>query len=262
MMFAFVDAWAFLKADDSDKASGAYREATIPFDKRKPVTKVSSDLRKRPFADRFGTLAISQALADMGKPIIPETPISDGKTEQVQMDEVFGRSGRHDYGSINDSPKSKHFPHFPQQVTNILNEPIMGLLGLADVKGPNVGIKDRRVQIFDPSYRTFASRFKTPIDYKQGFVDSNITNNFPHVDADELNELTQRVKDYRPAFDVWREHGDLRNWQQQMHDYLRTSNTLSFLNSIKQDPQQKKLFEYGDNPQYNQLVENLRQMSV
>ena len=261
-MFAFDDAWAFLKADDSDKERGMYREATIPSDKRKPVTKVSRNLEQRPFADRFGSLAISQALADMGKPIIPETPIRGGKTEQVQMDEVFGRRGKFDYGSINDSPKSKQFPHFPQQVTNILNEPIMGLLGLADVKGPNVGIKDGQVQIFDPSYRTFANPYKNPIEYKRGFVTGNITENFPYVDAEELNDLTQRVKDYRPAFDVWREHGDLGSWQKQMNDYLRTSNTLSFLNSIKQDPQQKKLFEYGVNPQYNQMVENLREMSV
>lgn len=251
-MFAFADAWTFLKALDSDKASGMYREATIPFDKRKPVTKVSSNLGERPFADRFGSLAISQALADMGKPIIPETPIRGGKTEQVQMDEVFGKRGRHDYDN-----KTNH-----DEVQNILNEPIMGLLGLADTKAPNVGIKDGRVQIFDPSYRTFASPYKKPIDYKRGFVSGNITENFPHVDAEELNELTQQVKDYRPAFDAWREHGDLRSWQQQMNDYLRTSNTLSFLNSIKQDPNQRKLFEYGDNPQYNQMVENLRQMSV
>ena len=87
MMFAFADAWAFLKADDSDKARGMYREATIPFDKE--TTKLSRNLEERPFADRFGSLAISQALADMGKPIIPETPIRGGKTEQVQMDEVF-----------------------------------------------------------------------------------------------------------------------------------------------------------------------------
>lgn len=251
-MFAFADAWAFLKADDSDKASGMYREATIPFDKRKPVTKVSSDLRERPFADRFGTLAMSQALADMGKPIIPETPISDGKTEQVQMDEVFGRSGKYDYR--NQSNKD--------ELDRITNDPLMQFLNLKDVKGANVGIKDGQVQVFDPSYGLFASRYKNPIDYQRGIVNSNITSNFPHVDADELNELTQRVKDYRPAFDVWREHGDLRNWQQQMHDYLRTSNTLSYLNSIKQDPYQKKLFEYGDNPQYNQMVENLRQVSV
>ena len=177
----------------------------------------------------------------MGKPIIPETPIRGGKTEQVQMDEVFGKLGKFDYGSINDSPRNEQYPHHPQEVTNILNKPIMGLLGLADVKGPNVGIKDGQVQVFDPSYRTFASPYKNPIDYKRGIVTGNITENFPYVDAEELNDLTQRVKDYRPAFDVWREHGDLRSWQEQMNDYLRTSNTLSFLNSIKQDLQQKKL---------------------
>ena len=251
-MFAFADAWAFLKADDSDKASGMYREATIPFDRRKPVTKVSSNLEKRPFADRFGTLAISQALADMGKPIIPETPIRGGKTEQVQMDEVFGRDYKYDYG--NQSNKD--------ELDRITEDPLMQFLNLKDVKGANVGIKDGQVRVFDPSYGLFASRYKNPIDYQRGIVSGNITSNFPHVDAEELNDLTQRVKDYRPAFDVWREHGDLRSWQEQMNDYLRTSNTLSFLNSIKQDPQQKKLFEYGDNPQYNQMVENLRQMSV
>ena len=136
---------------------------------------------------------------------------------------------------------------------NILDEPIMGLLGLADTKAPNVGIKDGQVQIFDPSYRTFASSYINPLDYEQGYIGGNITRNFPHVDAEELNELTQRVKDYRPAFDAWREHGDLPNWQEGMDNYLLTSNALSFLNSIKQDPNQKKLFEYGDNPQYNQM---------
>ena len=44
-MFAFADAWAFLKADDSDKARGMYREATIPFDKRKPVTRYQETLK-------------------------------------------------------------------------------------------------------------------------------------------------------------------------------------------------------------------------
>ena len=261
-MFAFDDAWAFLKADDSDKARGMYREATIPSDKRKPVTKVSLRPEVHPFANRFATLALSQALADMGKPVVPETPIRGGKVQQAQMDEVFGKRGKFDYGSISDSLPTEQFPHYPQPVSNILNEPIMGLLGLADAKAPNMGIKDGQVQIFDPSYRTFASSFINPIDYKRGFVGGNITGNFPRVDAKELNELTQRVKDYRPAFDVWREHGDLQNWQQGMDNYIRTSNALSFLNSIKQDPQQKKLFEYGDNPQYNQMMENLRQMSV
>ena len=251
-MFAFADAWTFLKAVDSDKASGMYREATIPFDKRKPVTKVSLDSNLHPFANRFATLALSQALADMGKRVVPETPIRGGKVQQAQMDKVFGRRGRHDYDN-----KTNH-----DEVQNIVNEPIMGLLGLADAKAPNVGIKDGQVQIFDPSYRTFASSYINPIDYEQGYIGGNITRNFPHVDAEEMNELTQRVKDYRPAFDAWREHGDLPIWQEGMNNYLLTSNALSFLNSIKQDPNQRKLFEYGNNPQYNQMVENLRQMSV
>ena len=251
-MFAFADAWTFLKAVDSDKASGMYREATIPFDKRKPVTKVSLRPEVHPFANRFATLALSQALADMGKRVVPETPIRGGKVQQAQMDEAFGKRGKWDYGSNANE----------QQVSNILDEPIMGLLGLADAKAPNVGIKDEQVQIFDPSYRTFASSYNNPLDYKRGFVGGNITRNFPHVDAEEMNELTQRVKDYRPAFDAWREDGDLQNWQQGMDNYIRTSDALSFLNSIKQDPNQRKLFEYGNNPQYNQMVENLRQMSV
>jgi len=246
------DAWLVLK---ERKLQGYYREATIPDDKEKPVTKVSLDKNSHPFANRFATLALSQALADMGEDIVPETPIRGGGTQQRQMDEVFGRRGRKDFGGMQNE----------MDVQRIKELPLMQMLGLADTKGPNIGMQDNRVKVFDPAFRTFRGhkigQYGKPIDFQQGRIMPNIRQNFKHVPADELAELTQRVKDYRPQFDVWENDGNERAWKESMGDYTAVRDTLDYLNSLNQDPQQTKLFQhegFGTDPQqYNYMLEQL-----
>lgn len=253
------DAWLILK---ERKEQGYYREATIPDDKRKPVTKIPRFFGSRehryqqhPFANRFATLALSQALADMGEDIVPETPIRGGGVEQRQMDEVFGRRGRSDYGGM----------HNEMDVQRIRQLPLMQMLGLADLKGQNIGMQDNRVKVFDPAFRTFRGhkigQYGKPLDFQEGTVMSNIKENFNNVPADELAELAQRVKEYRPQFDVWEDRGNAREWKEGMGDYTTTRDTLAYLNSLNQDPQQTKLFQhegFGENTQqYNNMLEQL-----
>lgn len=250
-MNPFDTAWLVLK---EKRKRGAYREAIIPDDRRKPVTKVKTR-PEHAYANRFATLALSQALADMGEDIVPEIPIEGGKTQQRQMDEVFGRRGRKDYGGMQNE----------MDIQRIKKLPLMQMLGLADTKGPNTGMQDNRVKVFDPAFRTFRGhkigQYGKPIDFQQGRIMPNIRQNFKHVPADELAELTQRVKDYRPQFDVWENTGDLRNWQEGMGDYHASRDTLDYLNSLNQDPQQTKLFQhegFGIDPQqYNYMLEQL-----
>jgi len=251
-MYIMDDAWLFLK---ERKKQGFYREATIPDDKRKPVTKVSRSQTRHPFANRFATLALSQALADMGQDIVPETPVSGGGVEQHQMDKVFGNRGRHDYGGMQNE----------MDVQRIKELPLMQMLGLADTKGENVGMQDGRLKVFDPAFRTFrghkARQYGEPIDFRQGIIMPNIKQNFKHVPAAELAELTQRVKDYRPQLDEWENDGNARAWKEGMGDYTTTRDTLTYLNSLNQDPQQTKLFQhegFGTDPQqYNYMLEQL-----
>jgi len=246
------DAWLVLK---ERKVQGFYREATIPADKEEPVTKVSLDRNSHPFANRFATLALSQALADMGEDIVPEVPIRGGGTQQRQMNQTFGRKGRYDFGGMQNQ----------MDVERIKELPLMQMLGLADTKGPNIGMQDNRVKVFDPAFRTFRGhkigQYGKPIDFQQGNIMPNIRQNFKDVPADELAELTQRVKDYRPQFDVWENDGNERAWKEGMGDYTAVRDTLAYLNSLNQDPQQTKLFQhegFGTDPQqYNYMLEQL-----
>lgn len=252
-MSPFNTAWLVLK---EERKQGYYREATIPEDRRKPVSKVSLDPHTHPFANRFATLALAQSLSDMGQPIVPETPVKGGGVEQQQMDKVFGQFGRYDYG---DDPLNS------VEIDKINANPLMRMLGLADTKGPNVGKKDGKVKVFDPAFRTFRGHkvgtYGKPIDFDNYTTHSNIGAYTQRVPSSELNELTQRVKDYRPQFDVWENTGDLRNWQEGMGDYHALRDTLTYLNSLRQDPQQTKLFQYegfGKDPQrYTEMMQNL-----
>ena len=255
-MNPMYDAWSLLKAR---RKSGYYREATIPDNIREPVTKVSRNQTVHPFANRFATLALAQALNDMGKPIEPETPIRGGGVEQRQMDKVLsGDSAWYDWEDGNDEDY--------REVNRIKKLPLMQMLGLADTKPQNVGMKDNQLTIFDPAFRTFrghkTAQYGKPIDFNNYSIHDNIRENVQRVPSGELAELTQRVKDYRPQLDAWQNDGDLRNWQSGMADYHTTRDTLTYLNSLRQDPQQTKLFEhegFGDNPQqYSNLVQNLR----
>jgi len=225
--------------------SGFYRTATIPDDKSQPVRKVPHDSAHAP--NRFATLALSQALADMNLPIVPETPVR-GAVEQQQMEKVFG-------------PGRDNFHGHEQEVESIVSDPLMQFLSLSDAKGPNVGLQDGQVRVFDPAFRSFRGHRYVPIDYQRGEFDPNygvnLRNQFGSVDKDKLAELAQRVKNYRPMLDVW--EGDLSNraWQGGMTDYMQARDTLQFLSSIQQDPNQMKLFEYG-NPAYANMVNDLR----
>lgn len=227
-MSPFEEAYLLLK--DAVR-SGMYRHATIPDDKRKPVNKVSKDPTRHPFANRFGTMAISQALADMGKPIVPETPMRDGSVNQEQMDRVFG-PGRHDFDG-----------HY-MDVADIASDPIMGALNLSDTKGSNVGMKDNRVKVFDPSYLTLGIQRN---GINAGHM-NNAMKRFTKVPKEELQDFTNKVTNYKSTLnDNWGHLGTLEDWQSQMENYLNAKNDLQFVNSIVQDPAQKKLFEFGDN---------------
>ena len=253
-MNPFNDAWLLLK---QQRRQGFYREATIPSNPREPVSKVSLDRQSHPFANRFATLALAQSLADMGKPIEPETPVAGGGVEQRQMDKVFGQSGRYDYG---DDPLNS------VEIDKINANPLMQMLGLADTKGPNVGKKDGKLKVFDPAFRTFRGHkvgtYGKPLDFNNYSIHPNIWQSIKRVPSNELAELTQKVKDYRPKFDVWENDGDLRSWQSGMGDYSTLRDTLIYLNSLRQDPQQTKLFQYegfGKDPQlYTDMMQELR----
>ena len=246
------DAWLLLK---ERKAQGYYREATIPDDKRKPVTKVSLNQDTHPFANRFATLALSQALADMGEDIVPETPIRGGGTQQRQMNQTFGKKGAYDFGGM----------HNELDVQRIKELPLMEMLGLADTKAANIGTQDGRVKVFDPAFRTFRGhkigQYGKPLDFQQGTISPNIRQNFKNVPADDLAELTQGVKEYRPQLDAWENDGNERAWKEGMGDYTAARDTLTYLNSLNQDPQQTKLFQhegFGEDPhQYNYMLEQL-----
>lgn len=256
-MNAMDAAWLLLK---QQRRQGFYREAIIPDDKRKPVSKVSLDSYRHPFANRFATLALAQSLSDMGKPIEPETPVAGGGVEQRQMDEVFGQRGRYDYGNdIQQRNKNA------EQINQLERQPLMQMLGLADLKAPNIGMKDGQMTVFDPAFRTFrghkVNQYGKPLDFENYTVHRNIDENIQNVPSKELAELTQRVKDYRPQFNVWENTGDLDSWQAGMGDYHALRDTLTYLNSLRQDPQQTKLFQYegfGKDPQrYTEMMQRL-----
>lgn len=247
-MNAMNAAWLLLK---QQRRQGFYREATIPSNPREPVSKVSLDTESHPFANRFATLALSQSLADMGEPIEPETPVTGGGVKQRQMDEVFGRRGRYDYGN-NIEQRNQN----AEKIAQMERIPLMQMVGLADLKGPNIGMKDGQLTVFDPAFRTFrghkVGQYGKPLDFDTYRMHHNIRGSVQRVPSDELAEITQRVKDYRPQFDVWENTGDLRNWQEGMGDYHALRDTLAYLNSLRQDPQQTKLFQYegfGKDPQ-------------
>ena len=250
------DTWLFLKGRVK---SGFYRHATIPDNIREPVTKVSRNQTIHPFANRFDTLALAQSLKDMGKPIEPETPIKGGGVEQRQMDSVFP-------GAVNYGGNEKIHQENAAEVRRIQYSPLMQMLGLADTKPQNVGMKDNQLTIFDPAFRTFRGhkirQYGKPLDFDNYTAHKNILDNVKNVPSEELADLTQGIKDYRPQFDAWQNDGDLRNWQSGIGDYHAARDTLTYLNSLRQDPQQTKLFEhegFGDNPQeYSNLVQNLR----
>ena len=273
-MNPFNVAWLLLK---QEKRQGFYREATIPSNPREPVSKVSLDRQRHPFANRFATLALAQSLADMGKPIEPETPVAGGGVEQRQMDEVFGQRGhRDDYGTAEGDVMNQYDDPPPntlqlwnkrrKQLENLASSPLMQMLGLNDFKGPNVGMKDGQMTVFDPAFRTFrghkVGQYGKPLDFNNYSIHPNIEHSIKRVPSDELAELTQRVKDYRPKLDVWENDGDLRSWQEGMGDYHALRDTLTYLNSLRQDPQQTKLFQYegfGKDPQqYTDMMQELR----
>ena len=255
MMTPIDAAWSLLKADR--QAYGMYRQATIPDDKTKPVTKVSHNTKHHPFANRFGTLALSHALASMGKPVVPEKPIRGGAVEQEQMDGVFGGlTGMPDDYSGRGS-----------KIKEMAEDPIMRLLGLRDLKPANTGMHDSKVKVFDPSYGRFNGiSHAAPLSVEFNEVNGNFANDFQDVPDDELNQLSQGVKNYRPNLDVWDDTGDLRSWQKNMSDYKQANDTLQYLNSLRQDPQQTKLFEhegfaqeFRDDPRaYSNFVQQLR----
>lgn len=256
-MCPFNSAWTLLK---ERREHGYYREATIPEDKRKPVSKVSLNRYSHPFANRFATLALAQSLSDMGKPIEPEKPVAGGGVEQRQMDEVFGQRGRYDYGN-NIEQRNKN----AEQINQLQSLPMMQMLGLGDLKAPNIGMKDGQMTVFDPAFRTFrghkVNQYGKPLDFENYAVHRNIDENIQNVPSGELAELAQRVKDYRPQFNVWENSGDLDSWQSGMGDYHALRDTLAYLNSLRQDPQQTKLFQHEgfekDPQRYTEMMQRL-----
>jgi len=263
-----------------EKHSGAMREALIPEDRENPVVKYPLDFRQTKLGQLPINMAISQALANMDYPILPETPYDydDVQGFRVQQPQVItSRDDEIDYGTLNNMERDLMDRFRGSALTQLLApDDREGRFGTLDTHVGNIGLHEGKPVNFDPRYAPeMRSHHHQPLENAYWDIHN------PNSVIPQLKERLQQVKDAKdeiPTFlEEYRKPGFFDNWinaqenqavipehQRQLDEglgkYRNYGNTLEFFNTLVNDPAQKRLYEFSD-PHYKQNIERLQEMA-
>lgn len=285
MSSPFVKAWTMLKNapfDIEDKKSGKMREVLIPEEKENPVVKYPHDFRQTKLGQLPINMAISQALANMGYPILPETPYDydDVQGFRVQQPQTIT--------SRDDDFSNKDWDNVERDLLNrFKGSPLTQLLASSgyprtlDTHRGNIGFHEGKAVNFDARY---APEMKHP-DHQpleSAYMDIHKPQSFiPKTLEWHLKDRLQQVKhakDEIPKFlEEYRKPGFFDDWinvqenqavipehQRQLDEglgkYRNYGNVLEFHNTLVNDPAQTRLYEFSD-PYYKQNIKRLQEMA-
>lgn len=275
MSAAFERAWAVLK-DDNVLGEGSYRVVTRGEDPNLAY-KTPSEHADGPTMNPL-PVATGQALAQMGYPFAPETPIVDPKsgrtmtTQALALDDLqsmfVGLSG-----GLYPPPYGQNFGDYPKAYTDQRDrffermgwfewpqgrdgydvDPFLNALGLWDIRNANVGVYEDGPKVIDfgtklPAYE--------PIDSGRSWsIDAARWGDVP----DEKRRTFINLFGDKSLFDPWREGMNREDWRESgAYDwgaYLQALRNLQFFNDLKENPEQRRLFEFDADADPNDWIQ-------
>lgn len=158
--------------DMKERKSGSMRETLIPEDKENPIVKYPLDFRQTKLGQLPINMAISRALANMGYPILPETPydyddIQGFRVQQPQIDMRIPPYRDVHMGHVSSEEKAKMIADKRKQIDELKRKftesPMINLVtphetkfssdyNVLDTYGGNVGFHEDKPVNFDPRY--------------------------------------------------------------------------------------------------------------
>jgi hypothetical protein len=266
MSAAFERAWAVLKQDVFESlGAGKYRQVS-----RGPDPNLAY---KRPKQNVTGNLdatsiAAGRALAQMGLPFAPETPTIDPQTGGMMttqalapggsMKDAWGTSGG-DQDQWNET-QSQFFDAMGPELGGggmTWNErgPLLEALGAWDIRPANVGVYEGGPKVID--FENYIPLQNHPLGY--GAWERSALNwaNVP----DEQRRTFMNLYSDRSQFDPWQDlelPGARDSWNEEWGRYLNSIRNLQFYTDLAENPEQTRLFEFGDFPENKTHVENVR----
>jgi len=238
-------------------------------------------------------MALTHALANMGHPILPETPLGyEGKTgfsvQQPQVD--MPETGQYD------TPKNTEYSRSIGKVEDKMQDdfkanPLTQLLGgdfedILDARRDNIGYQDGKPVLFDARFPVETSN---PRNKPLSIAYQNLSaphpalieeggyrpSRYSKLDRELRNighakeELPEFLENYRQGdlFEPWinaQDEGPVIPEHQRQLDaglaqYRNYGDTLQYFNTLVNDPAQKRLYEFDD-PQYKENVEYMQSL--
>lgn len=247
MSGAFHQAWAVLKEDFL--GSGAWRKVSRGVDPNLAYKQPHSpSVAMNPMP-----IAAGQALAQMGYPFAPETPIApptDDYWQRTMTTQPLAQGGDlrnpKDADDYTSEKRMLERDRFLEQMgmkdwTQDPREPLLHRLGVWDVGRRNVGLYDDGPKVIDFGVDINS---REPVDSGHPWALRAIE--WGDVPKEKRQTFTNLYSD-RSMFDPWENTKDdtwrkeeKSNWQ----DYLQTIRNLQFFNDLLDNPEQKRLFEF------------------
>ena len=180
--------------DETRHGSGAMRDVTIPRDKKKNVVKVALPFRETKLGQLPANMAISHALANMGYPILPETPHGyDAETGfSVQQPQLKIPSGFDENINAYEDKLQDEFSNAPlaRLLTPSFDESDHDVL---DSRRGNIGIDNKGNPILiDPRY---GAEMRSPTPRMLSIAHANLLQGKNLNEALNMNEIDESVKD-------------------------------------------------------------------
>lgn len=276
MSAAFDRAWAVLKEDWESLGRGEYRQVSRGPDPglayKRPHATLSPTTAPPTFAPDVAT---GQALAQMGLPFAPETPVLDPETNRPMatqalaprgsMLDVWNQSGgdERQWREMQNDFFQSMGPELGGggQVWNE-NGPLFDAIGLTDVLPKNVGVYEDGPKVID---------FETNIGHEDpvGSGDLHWRNRalpWAHVPKEQRREFIDLYGD-KTMFDPLQSTSDPA-WNREWSRYLNTIRNLQFFNDLVENPEQRRLFEFdadadpNDARQVGVIRDRLSEMKV
>ena len=276
MSAAFDRAWAVLKEDWESLGIGGYRQVSRGPDPDLAYKRPHATLPPMTAPPTFARdVATGQALAQMGLPFAPETPVLDPETNGLMttqalapdrsMSSVWDRNwDREQWNEM----ENEFFDAMGPELgggTKTWNErgPLLEALGVSDIKPDNVGVYEGGPKVID---------FETNIGHEDPVGSGDMywghlrALPWAHVPKEQRQEFIDRYSD-KAMFDPVQSTSDPA-WNQEWSRYLNTIRNLQFFNDLVENPEQRRLFEFdadadpNDARQVGVIRDTLSQMNV
>lgn len=265
-MRPFNAAWAVLKEDihltpetRDYIGEGSFRSTYANPANQGEVVKVGD---KQGF--NMANIAASNALAQLGYPVAPETPVMiDWQSPpihtpfrkiavtQPRANETASQKLSRLYTEHQGIP-GPHAPidNFRRDFENMSydmerGDPLVTAIGVNDVRKPNIGMFDDEMKTID-----FETRLA---DYKEPRYDGSGSRlSFPNIEnwlkvPDEQRRAFINLYGDREIFEPWTEaRGGPFGLDAGEPNYRRSVRNLEFMNDVIDNPEQRRLFEYID----------------